>query len=118
MTPRKKSITFVPEVSDMYIRTSQVIIQTTEDKLRLCLTENCRKMEKRKSWVAPFSIFITILFTLLTTDFKNFGLPAQTWQAIFTITALISLVWLARSLYKVRKSVKIEDIIQELKEKY
>jgi len=90
MTPKKTDITFVPEVSDVYVRTSQVIIQTTEDKLRLCLTENCQKMEKRRSWAAPFGIFATILFTLVTSNFKDFALPAETWQAIFIITALLS----------------------------
>jgi len=118
MTPRKKRITFNPKVSDEYECTSQVIIHITEDKLRLCLIENCSKMEKRRSWVAPFGIFVTILFTLVTSDFKDFGLSADTWRAIFVLTALISFIWFAYSCYQGRKSVKIEEIIHDLKEKY
>lgn len=118
MAPRKKGITIVPEVSDVYTRTSQVIITTTEDKLRLCLTENFKKTEKRKSWVAPFGIFATILVTLLTSDFNDAVLPAGTWQAIFCLSAIITFVWFVYSAYHGIKSVKIEDIIRELKEKY
>lgn len=91
------------------------VITTTEDKVRLCLSEHLKKMEKKKSWVTPLGILLALIATLITTNFKDVGLAAPTWQAIFIIAAILSSVWLIFSVIEASRSEKIEDIISELK---
>ena len=101
--------------SEVYQNVSQKFIITTEDKLRLCLSEHLKQLEKKRSWVAPLGILITIIVTLVTSNFKKVGLDAATWQAIFIIAGLIALGWFIYSVKEAWQSEKIEDIIDELK---
>lgn len=94
---------------------AQDVVVTTEDKIRICLINYLSKMEKKSTWVAPASILLTIVITLLTSQFNNFYLNADTWTAIFTISAILSGLWLLRSLKNAFTSVKIDNVIDELK---
>ena len=91
------------------------VITTTADKVRLCLTVNLNKMEKKQRWLTPFSILIVILVALISSNFKDMGVDASTWKAIFIIAGIGSFLWLLYSLKEAFCSVKIEDIINELK---
>jgi hypothetical protein len=102
-------------VSDVHINVSQNLIITTEDKLRLCLSEHLKRMERKNSWITPLGILIAILVTLVTSTFKDVGLSADTWRAIFIIAGVLSLGWLIWSIKEAWKSEKIEDIVEELK---
>jgi len=55
-----------------------------------------------------------MLITVLTTDFKDGFLSRYTWQAIFIIVGILSLVWLVRVLLKIPKLKKVDDIVSEL----
>jgi len=72
-------------------------------------------MERRRSWIAPLGIVVTIVVTIVTSTFKDVGLSADTWYAIFIIVGFLSFVWLVWSIKEVLKSEKIEDIVEELK---
>jgi hypothetical protein len=72
-------------------------------------------MEKKRNWIAPLGILVTIIVTLVTSDFKNVGLNAATWQSMFIIAGLISLGWLVYCVKEAWQSKDIEDIIDELK---
>jgi hypothetical protein len=85
-------------VSDVHINVSQNLIITTEDKLRLCLSEHLKRMERKNSWITPLGILIAILVTLVTSTFKDVGLSADTWRAIFIIAGVLSLGWLIWSI--------------------
>ena len=93
----------------------QEVIVTTEDKVRLCLSQHLKRMEKKKRWVAPFGILAAIILALVTSTFKDWGLDAATWRAIFIIAGVLSLSWLIYSVKEALGSEKIEDIIGELK---
>ena len=105
------SIESLVNVSEVHLNVSQEVIVTTEDKMRLCLSEHLKRMEKRKSWVAPLGILGAIVVTLVTSTFKDMGLDAATWKAVFIITGLISLCWLIHSVKESWNSEKMEDII-------
>lgn len=102
-------------VERVHINVSQEVIITTEDKVRLCLSEHLKRMEKKRGWIAPLGILMAIVLTLVTTTFKEFGLSAATWQAIFIVGAVLSGVWLVWSIREAQRSQKIEDIVAELK---
>jgi hypothetical protein len=62
---------------------SQQIVLTSEDKLRLSLTKHLSRMEKRRAWITPLGILLTIVIVFPTTRFQAFLLSAQTWEAVF-----------------------------------
>jgi hypothetical protein len=93
----------------------QDVIITTEDKLKLTLTNYSAKIGRKKDWIAPFGIAITTLTILLTSTFKDFLIQSNTWQAIFIIIFIGSLIWLIISLRYAFKEISIDDIIIELK---
>jgi hypothetical protein len=105
-------------VSEVHLNVSQEVIITTEDKVQLCLSKHLKRMEKKKGWIAPFGVLLTIIVTLVSSTFKDMGLDAATWKAIFIITGIISFVWLVYSVDAAMKSEKVEDIISELKKDY
>lgn len=102
-------------VSEVHLNVSQEVIITTEDKIRICLSEHLKRMEKKRGWIAPSGIFITIVIVLITSTFKDIGIDAATWRAIFILSGIISAGWLIWSIREALKSEKIEDIVSELK---
>ena len=110
------STTNLETFSELYLTNlPQDVITTTEDKVRLCLSEHLKRMEKKKGWVTPLSMLISFTLILITTSFKDVGLDAATWKAIFIIADVVALVWLAYAVRDALSSVKMEDIIEELK---
>jgi hypothetical protein len=108
----KKQLVFE---SKTYRNLEQSVISVTEDKIRICLMNYLQYLNARGSWITPLGIFLTVIITLLTTDFKDFYLSKNTWQAIFVISSVVSLVWLAITIKLRPKHRTIEDIINELK---
>ncbi len=103
-------------VTNVHLNTSQEVIITTEDKVQLCLTNHLKRMEKKRDWIAPLGIFLTIVITFFTTSFKSVGsFSVDTVKALFVISGVLSFAWLFKSVITAWKSEKIEDIVQELK---
>jgi hypothetical protein len=103
-------------VSDVHLNVSQEVIVTTEDKIRLCLSSHLNRMEKKKSWVAPLGILLTIIISLFTSDFTDKLLfKAATWQSVFIISAVISFIWLIIAIKDAFQSERPDDIITQLK---
>jgi phosphoglycerol transferase MdoB-like AlkP superfamily enzyme len=103
-------------VSELYLTNlPQDVISTTEDKLRLTLSEYLKKTERKKAWITPLGLSISLTLTLMTSTFKDLILSAATWKAIFVIAVIAALVWLIYSIVGAFQSVKIDDIIAELK---
>lgn len=99
----------------IYDNLGQEVIMTTEDKARICLLEHLRYLEKRRGWSTPLAILLTVIVTIVTTEFKDVGFGASTWQAIFVIAGIIAAIWLGFSVIKIPKSITIEDVINKLK---
>jgi hypothetical protein len=102
-------------VSEVHINVSQEVVITTEDKIRLCLSEHLKQVERKRSWIAPLGITVTIVVKLVTSTFNNIGFDAATWRAMFIIGGIISFGWLVWSIKEAWQSEKLEDIVSELK---
>jgi len=107
---------FMQDSSKVYSNLGQEIIISTEDKIRLCLIEHLSRMEKRKAWVTPLGILLTILIVFPTTTFRDFiFLSADSWKAIFVLGCLLSAVWLIKSLWEGRVSSSLTDVVKSIK---
>lgn len=103
-------------VSELYLTSlPQDVITTTEDKVRLTLLGYLKKTEKKKGWLTPMGLTISLTLTLMLSAFKDWGLSADTWKAIFIIGDVASFVWLVYAVIQSFHSVKIDDVIAELK---
>ena len=108
-------------VEKVHINVSEEVIIVTEDKLRLCLIKYLQNLGKKRAWISPLGIFLTIIVALGTTTFRdivigeNMSISANTWQAIFIIASILSFGWLCFSIAQALKTKKIEDVVKELK---
>lgn len=94
----------------------QNVIVTTEDKLWRRITEHLSSIEARKGWIAPISIFATLVAVLCTASFNDtFFLKAAVWHSIFVLAAVAVGIWLVQAIYKAKKSRKIEDLVEAIK---
>ncbi|MGW5098953.1 hypothetical protein [Streptomyces sp. NPDC004100] len=101
----------------VYMNTQQEVIIVTKDKARLCLHDALGNMRKKDAWVAPFGILISIGFSLLTSDFKKvIGVSADGWKTVFIVAGAISLFFLLKALWNMRRSVEVEDVVRRLSE--
>lgn len=105
------------DVSEVHLNTRQKVIITTEDRVRIHLSNHLSKVEKKNGWIAPIGVLLTIVLTLVTAKFKEDSIlfPPNTWEAIFVITGALSLGWLFKALWQARQSESIEDFIERLK---
>ncbi len=60
-------------------------------------------------------MLISFTLILITASFKDAGFDAATWRAIFIIADVIAFVWLVYAVKEALFSLKIEDLIEELK---
>jgi hypothetical protein len=103
-------------ISELYLTSlPQDVIATTEDKLRLALADYLKKLERKRSWITPMGLLISFSLTLMMSSFKDWGLSADTWKAIFVIGDVIFFGWLVFSVVDSFRSVKLDDVISELK---
>ena len=103
-------------ISELYLTNlPQDVITTTEDKVRLTLIDYLKKMEKKKAFLTPMGLVISLTLTIMMSAFKNFGLNADTWKAIFIIGDAASAIWLIYAVIESFRSVKLDDVIAELK---
>ena len=117
--PKMDELKFIYEKagqSQVVYNVSQEYITTTADKIRICLHKHIEHLGKRRAWTTPLGILLTILLTFSTTTFKEAILSAQTWQAVFIISGIISGIWLVITLRQIPKAEDEEDIIRALKQ--
>lgn len=105
----------IQQTSKVHFNLEQEFILTTDDKIRLCLTDHLSRMEKRTSWIAPFGILLAILVAFPTTTFQTFIVSAETWEAVFIISAILSFGWLAKAVWQARVSTSMDKVIDDIK---
>lgn len=93
----------------------QSIIQITEDKLVIFLKEYVENVECRDKWIAPLGIALTVVVTLVTAEFRAFVVSADTWRAIFIMSGILALAWLVYAVWSMNKAMKIDDVMQKIK---
>lgn len=112
-----------PDASEKYVdkRISNVksdLIEITHDKLENILLKHLQQLKRRKEWVTPLSLSITLLITTLTVTFNDLILKAEEWKALFIFFMIGTSVWLLYSfylLYIYRNSATIETLIDKIK---
>ena len=103
-------------ISELYLTNlPQDVITTTEDKVRLTLGDYLKKMEKKRGWLAPMGLMISFTLTLMMSGFRDWGLSADVWKALFILGDIAFFIWLVYSVIESFRSVKIDDVIVELK---
>lgn len=84
--------------------TKSDLIVITHDKLENILLKHLEKMKSRTAWVAPISIFATLIATLQTVTFKTvFNKSPEFWESFFYFCTFATLIWLLVSLVKLVK---------------
>lgn len=111
--PQKRII----EVANIHSNFAPDILEISIDRLKVGLIENRDHLKAADAWQTPFALFVTIVTTLMTADFKDFvSISAATWRAVFILGAVISVVWLVKTLAGRTKKRSIDALIQKLKE--
>jgi len=65
-----------------------------EGRLRDCLRDYSDAVKARHAWHLPLGWLISLVTTLVVTDFEpRFGVSAALWQSAFICAALVCCVW-------------------------
>jgi uncharacterized membrane protein YqjE len=104
------------EVKAVHTNLQQEVIQITEDKLRLVLSNYLTALEQRKSWIAPLGLLLTIIVVFSTSTFKDAYFKASTWEAFFLMGGFLTCIWLILSVIKAINTKKIDDVLTEIKD--
>lgn len=103
----------------VYENLDQNVIIVNEDKLWRCLTPVIERAGRQYGWVAPLSLIVACLATLVTADFRaTSGIPKDIWQRIFEMGFVASLIWLVCAVWRAViawRSKDIESVFRELK---
>lgn len=104
------------EVTTVHSNLAQEIVKITVDKLKLILQAHLENMERRRDWIAPLGILITMLVVFPTTEFKAFaGLKAEVWEAFFIMALVLTLGWLVKTGLSAYRSPSVEAVIETIK---
>lgn len=102
--------------SKVHINLAQDVIVITEDRFRLCLLGHTDRLAARERWIAPLSLFATLLVVFATASFKDFVFPAATWQAVFLIGTAATCVWSVVAVVKaIRTDTKLDTLVADVK---
>lgn len=121
-TPNTSTHSIKTQLTDQLIQDTELsmnlgqnIITTTEDKVRLAVMTHLQRLEKRRLWIAPAGIAITILAAFVTADFREWWLPAATWRAFFLFCGLASAGWLIIAVIQALRSPSVDDFVGTLR---
>jgi len=102
---------------NVYQNTSLDYIVITRDKLELILMKTEKCLSSKNAWITPLGLMVSSILAIISSDFKDFILPANVWYAFFVITTIICFIWLCFTLYLLIRNWNkgnIEDIINKI----
>lgn len=119
----EKSVDILKWLKDEGIRvkkvfnvTAQNIIITTEEKMRSQLNTYLIHVEKKRRWMVPFGMLISIVIPITTSNFKSaLGLSAETWETIYLLGLIIDFIWLIWCLKDAFKDTSTDGFINNIK---
>lgn len=105
-------------VESIYTNVSQVVITTTEDKLKNVLNEYDYQHDS-KSWIAVLGIFLTLVGTLITSTPNDFLLSQESWRYVYVAgigAAFFRFLVSAPKAWRAwRNPVSVADIVERIK---
>lgn len=106
------------EFDEVHDNTSTSLINITVDKLKLILSNHLECLGRKSAWQVPLSIFLTIAIVFATAEFKDsLGLSKNTWEAMFLMSGVLSLVWLIYSVAKYKSSLTVDELVNKIIDK-
>ncbi len=107
--------------SNVHENLSQDVVITTTDRLKLALLEYQKVLNARSGWIAPASVFLSILAAIVAADFKDaLGISKDQWRSGFLLALLLCGLWLAHSLIQVLRNWEkgdIDKLVEKIKRK-
>jgi hypothetical protein len=100
----------------VHVNIPRSLIVITEDRLQLWLSDLIRREKQRFDWLAPFGIVLSTTSALVTAEFKNLIVTAETWHTVFVVVDILAALWLAYALRRVAKPVNPGAEIKQLKD--
>ena len=80
--------------SGIFDNTKQENIKITSDRVELILRDHMDVLKVRYSFWTPVWIWVSILTTLLTADFKNTSiLSSDSWKSLFLALLFVCFIW-------------------------
>jgi hypothetical protein len=99
-----------------YDRTTSDILRITEDKLKLKLSKLKTSIESKNYLFVSLGIFISILITMTTSDFKDFILKKEIWESVFVLSGFVAFILIIINLIKsFSNKTDIESTINDIK---
>lgn len=100
----------------VHMNLGQDAIVITEDKVRLVLMTHLRTLEQKRGWIAPLGLLVAIVTAFATAKFQDaFGLKATTWEAIFVLSGIASLVWTIIAVVVAARAPSVDGVVSEMK---
>ena len=106
------------QTNKIHSNLEQVVIVTTEDKVRLCLHKSIDRLGTKREWWTPVALLVTLVLALTTAEFKDrFAFSAAIWEAFFLLLTVASFIWTGVALWKAFKvKISVESIVSEIKQ--
>jgi protein-S-isoprenylcysteine O-methyltransferase Ste14 len=103
------------KIDKVYNNLSQEVIITTTEKLKNVLLEHLKYLERRKDWIAPASLTMTLITVFATTDFKKQFFSADSWCGFFMFCLFCVIIWLIITIIHAVNAKSTDDIIEAIK---
>ena len=83
-------------VKKLILNTAEEAFIVNDQVVKLWLIEHWKYVERKRLWIAPFSILLSVAFTLSTFSVKDttLGIPGIMWFGIFIAAAFGVSIWL------------------------
>ena len=97
------------------VQTNQITI--SEDKLRIKLERQIKRIKKSNGVLSYFSVTATCVGVLVSTDFKTvIGITPDMWKTVFFIAAVVFIVFtVSSSCYALFNRVSVDTIVNDIK---
>lgn len=103
---------------NIYDNTNQNIICIDEYRMKDYLREFQDSLIIKPELYTSIGLFFALLIAVVTAEFKNLGLTASTWQALFILLCIASFCWMVFNIIqycKYRKNKKtVESVIKDM----
>ena len=87
------------------------VIVVSREKAKNVLLENLPRYAPREQMLAAWALFAGLIVPLLSSEFRDFGIPAESWATVVAIGCFLSLAWAVHLTIKHIRSVTADDLL-------